>query len=159
MGLIDKLPLKLKEYIESNAESLVNGYIRFLGADDIEQVSTMLEPCSMWNHGIPFATTVFGDVLSWDDGYIVLYKLTEEDYTVMLSGIDFFFANLNDAEYQRDFLDIELYEAAIKKLGTIQKNECYVLEPIPRLGGARTEKYLNIGELKSYIQLLVSISA
>ncbi len=154
MGLIDKLPLKLKEYIESNAESLVNGYIRFLGADDIEQVSTMLEPCSMWNHGIPFATTVFGD-----DGYIVLYKLTEEDYTVMLSGIDFFFANLNDAEYQRDFLDIELYEAAIKKLGTIQKNECYVLEPIPRLGGARTEKYLNIGELKSYIQLLVSISA
>ena len=156
MKLIDKLPLILKEYIERNGGSLVNGYIRFLDEDAMEQMAEWLKPCAVWNHGVPFATTVFGDVLAWEEGYIMLYKLTEEDYTVMLSGAEFFFRNLDDPEYRKDFLDISLYDEAIRKLGKIKSDECYVLEPIPRLGGARTERYLScVGELKSYIQFLI----
>lgn len=155
MGLVDKLPLNLKEYILNNGESLVEGYIRFLSEEDICKLSDILKQCSVWNDGIPFATTVFGDVLSWEDGFVMLYKLTEEDYTVMLSGTDFFFENLKDFDYQTDFFDVDLYKVAIAKYGKIQRNQCYVLEPVPRLGGARVERYLQVGELFSYISVLI----
>lgn len=155
MEVINKLPSNLKDYIEKRGEDLVDGYIRFLEVNEIEEISKILKNSPIWHNGIPFASTVFGDILSWEDGYIMLYKLTEEDYTVMLSGSDFFFANLEDSEYRNDFLDMELYNAAIKKYGKINHSQCYVLEPIPILGGAREEKYLNVGEFKSYIELLV----
>lgn len=155
MGMINNLPANLKHYIENYGKNLVDGYIRFLEIDEIEEVSDILRISNIWNDGIPFATTVFGDVLSWEDGYIMLYKFTDEDYTVILSGTDFFFENLKDIEYQKDFFDIQLYKSAIKRLGRINRKECYILEPIPKLGGAREEKYLNIGKLKSYLQILV----
>lgn len=155
MGFIDKLPSNLKEYMTNKGEDLVEGYIRFLTEEEIERMLDLLKACSIWQEGVPFATTVFGDVLSWEDGYVMLYKLSEEDYTVMLSGTNFFFDNLKDEEYQKDFLDIELYKAAISKLGKVTREQCYVLEPIPRLGGARTEKYLNIGELFSYLAIIL----
>lgn len=156
MGFIDKLPLNLKEYIINNGEDIVEGYIRFLTEEDMSKISGLLKECPIWHDGVPFATTVFGDILAWEDGYVMLYELTEEDYKVMLSGTDFFFDNLNDKEYQMDFLDLELYKSAIDKYGKIQHDQCYVLEPIPKLGGARTEKYLNVGELFSYISILNS---
>ena len=141
MRFIDKLPANLKEYIINNGVDLADGYIRFLNEDEIGKMVELLESCPIWHDGIPFATTVFGDVLAWDDGYIMLYKLSEEDYTVILSGTEFF--------------DIELYKAAINKCGRIDRDQCYVLTPIPRLGGARIEKYLNVGELFSYITILL----
>lgn len=155
MAIMDRLPLNLKEYIVNQGENLVDGYIRFLDEKNIDRMSDLLKSCSIWNNGVPFATTVFGDILAWEDGYVMLYKLTEEDYTVMLSGTDFFFQNLKDGEYQKDFLDVDLYNVAIQKYGEITNDQCYVLEPIPRLGGARKEKYLNLGELWSYIQILI----
>lgn len=155
MGITDRLPSNLKEYIDNKGGELVDGYVRFLGEEDMRQMSETLKPCPIWNDGIPFATTAFGDILAWEDGYVMLYRLSEDDYTVMLSGTDFLFSNLKDSEYQKEFFDIELYKAAINKCGRITADECYVLEPIPRLGGARTEKYLNVGKLKSYIQMLL----
>lgn len=155
MKMINNLPANLKDYIESHGENLADGYIRFLEADEIDGMSELLKHSSIWHDGIPFATTVFGDVLSWEEGYIMLYKFIDEDYTVMLSGTDFFFVNLKDIEYQKEFLDMALYKIAIEKFGKVNCNECYVLEPIPKLGGAREEKYLNIGDLKSYLQILI----
>lgn len=155
MSIIDKLPSNLREYIKNDGSSLVDGYIRFVKEDEIAELLEIVEQSELWQGGIPFATTVFGDVLSWEDGYIMLYKFTEEDYTVMLSGTDFFFSNLKDQEYQKDFLDMDLYLAAIDKMGEIHDDECYVLEPIPRLGGAREIKYVNIGKMKEYLMMLI----
>lgn len=155
MGFIDKLPLNLKEYITNGGKSLVDGYIRFLSEEDICKLVDLLHLSSIWHEGVPFATTVFGDVISWEDGYVMLYKLSEEDYTVMLSGTDFFFQNLDNLEYQKDFFDIELYKVAKEKYGIIDQSKCYVFEPIPKLGGARSEKYLNVGDLFGYIAILI----
>ncbi len=155
MSMFDKLPPSLRDYIKNDGSSVADGYIRFLAANEIEEVRRIVEKSEMWQGGIPFATTVFGDVLSWENGYIMLYKFTDEDYTVMLSGTDFFFANLKDEEYRKDFLDMDLYYASIEKMGEICADECYTLEPIPRIGGARDIKYVNIGKMKEYLMLLV----
>lgn len=155
MGLMDKLPKNLSEYIKNDGTSVADGYIRFLKEEGIEEIRQIVETSEIWQGGIPFATTAFGDILAWEDGYVMLYKFTDEDYTVMLSGTDFFFPNLKDEEYQKDFLDMELFFASIDKMGEINDDECYTLEPIPRIGGARDIRYVNIGKLKEYLTLIV----
>lgn len=155
MSSIDKLPTNLYEYLKNDGASVVDGYIRFLKKNEIDEIKKIVEQSEIWQGGTPFATTVFGDVLAWEDGYIILYKFTDEDYTVMLSGTEFFFDNLNEKEYQSDFLDMDLYYASIDKMGKIHDDECYILEPIPKIGGAREIQYVNVGKLKEYLVMLV----
>ena len=154
MSILEKLPDNIKLYIEQEKENLLDGYIRFLKEDEISDILTIIEKSTMWQGGIPFATTVFGDLIVWEDGYVILYLMSEEDYTVILSGTDFFFELIKDKEYQLDHFQLDLYKEAKSKLGEVAKNECYVLEPIPRLGGKRSLEYMNIGELTTYLYLL-----
>lgn len=153
--MITKLPENIRNYIEKDGTALLDGYLRFLKKEEIRLFHEMLEKGSIWNAGIPFATTVFGDVLAWEDGYVMLYKMPEADYTVMLSGTTFLFENLKDASYQADYFNLDLYNEAQKKLGKVQSNECYVIEPIPALGGAREINYLSTGDMKTYLYLLI----
>lgn len=152
--MIEKLPDNIRNYIVDDASPLLDGYIRFLNRDKIAEIYQIVNQSSIWNEGIPFATTVFGDLIVWEDGYVMLYNMPETDYKVMLSGTDFFFENLNDKTYQTDFFQLDLYKNAIEKCGAIKPYECYVIEPIPALGGARELKYLSVGDLKMYLQLL-----
>lgn len=156
MKSIYDLPENLQEYMKNNTTDLADGYVRFLNEKDIDRIDNILDQSTIWNGGIPFATTVFGDVLAWESGYVILYKFTEDDYNVMLSGTDFFFSNLEDEEYRKDFFDMDLFYESMEKFGEIDHNECYVLEPIPKLGGLREIKYVNIGELEGYLNMLVS---
>ena len=153
--MMTKLPENIRKYIENDGTSLLDGYLRFLKKEEMGSLYELLEKSPIWNAGIPFATTVFGDVLAWEDGYVMLYKMSEEDYTVMLSGATFFFENLKDPFYQADYFELNLYEQVQKKFGKIQSNECYVIEPIPALGGAREINYLSIGDMKTYLCLLI----
>lgn len=155
MEMINKLPNNVKAYIEKNGSDLVDGYVRFLESSEIEEIAEILKKSSIWNDGIPFASTAFGDIIAWEEGYVILYKFTDENYTVMLSGTEFFFDNLADSSYRTDFFDMALYNAAIEKCGKIEKDECYVLEPIPKLGGAREIKYVNTGSLRNYLQFMI----
>ena len=153
--MITKLPDNIRTYIEKEGTSLVDGYLRFLKKEEIEMIDEILGKSQIWNKGIPFATTVFGDILSWEEGYVMLYKMSEADYTVISSGTKFFFENLKDTSYQADYFDLDLYNEAQKKLGKVQNTECYVIEPIPALGGAREINYLSIGDMKTYLYLLI----
>ena len=154
MGLIDNLPNNIKKYIEINGNNLAENYIRFLSKEQIEGVFEIIQHASIWNEGIPFATTAFGDVIVWEKGYVMLYKFTEENYTVILSGTDFLFVNFEDEAYKDEFFDMELYRDAIVKCGEVTADECYTLEPIPRLGGKRELKYINKGKLMSYLGMI-----
>ncbi len=151
----DRLPDNIQRYIDEDGKPLLDGYIRFLNKDKSKEIDDIVSNSPMWNGGIPFATTVFGDVIAWEDGYIVLYVLSEMDYKVILSGSKFFFSNLEDAAYQKDYFQMDLYKEIKEKFGAVDSNECYVIEPIPKLGGARDIKYMNIGDLKTYLHLLV----
>lgn len=153
--MLEKLPDNIKEYIEQNQEDLLGGYIRFLKKEDITAISEIVQKSSMWEGGVPFATTAFGDVFVWNEGYILLYKFTEADYNVILSGSTFFFDNINDIEYQKDFFDIDLYENVLAEYGELDNTECYTLEPVPALGGARELPYIHIGDMKTYLHMVI----
>lgn len=155
MNYLAKLPQNIKEYIEQDKEELLEGYIRFHNEEEIDSILSIINQSNMWNGGIPFATTAFGDVFVWQDGFIVLYKFTEADYNVILSGSTFFYENVNDLDYQKEFFDIALYREAVNRFGSINRKECFSLEPIPALGGAREIKYVQIAEMKAYLSLVI----
>lgn len=156
-GMLEKLPDNIKEYIKQSKRDLLDGYIRFLGEEEISAIDKIIQNSSIWEGGLPFATTAFGDVFVWDGGYILLYKFTEVDHNVILSGSTFFFENVDDSGYQKDFFDIELYILAVNKYGKIDHTECYTLEPIPALGGLRELSYVHIGDMKTYLKMVIEL--
>lgn len=155
MGFLDQLPENIKEYIENKKEPLLDGYIRFFGEEKITEITDIVSRSSIWNGGIAFAVTAFGDVFVWEGGYVFLYQFTDSDYNVILSGTDFFFENIEDEDYQADFFDLTLYQESVDKYGEIDESECFTLEPIPALGGERKLKYVHVGDMKTYLSLLV----
>ena len=151
-----ELAEEIKKYIENNRTPLADGYVRFLSLNSIEKITDIVSDSDIWNDGIPFATTVFGDILAWEDGYVVMYDFTMQDYNVINSGAEFFFSNLKDVDYQNDYFDMDVYREAVEKLGAVNEDECYSIEPLPVLGGERSVKYLNRSDLNEYIKFLVS---
>lgn len=154
MSNFDQLPKNIKEYIRNKKEPLLDGYIRFLGEEEIAEITDIVNGSSVWNGGIPFAVTAFGDVFVWEGGYVFLYQFTDSDYNVILSGTDFFFENIEDEDYQADFFDLALYQKSVDKYGEINESECFILEPVPALGGTRELKYVHVGDMKTYLSLL-----
>lgn len=158
MSAVEQLPDNIKDYRKKNKENLLDGYIRFLDEGGRSELLDIVKKSFLWEGGIPFATTAFGDVFVWNDGYIMLYKFTEADYQVILSGSGFFFENIKDTEYQKDFFDYDLYLAALARNGTIGEGECFTIEPIPALGGARELSYIHVGDMNAYLNLVISFN-
>ena len=156
--MFNQLPDNIRMHIEQQKGDLLNGYIRFLNEDEIAGILAITETSTMWEGGIPFATTAFADVLVWSDGYVMLYKFSEADYNVILSGTTFFLENINDASYQEEYFDMALYLEAVEKCGYVAGLECYTLEPIPALGGAREIAYVHVGDMKTYLNMLVEFA-
>ena len=158
MKLLENLPENIKDYCMNQKEDLLDGYIRFLDEAGAEEVFEIVRISRIWKGGIPFATTAFGDVFVWCDGFIVLYRFAEADQDVILSGTAYFFVNVNDTEYQEDFFDIGLYQETVNLYGNINDTECFTLEPVPALGGARELQYIHIGDRNTYLQMLIALS-
>ena len=174
MGLMEQLPDHIRQYIAGKQPEAADGYVRFLQEEQITRLTGILgwikdadRPADAFGQaggaqiadaqvtGIPFAITAFADVLSWEDGYVMLHRLSEGDERVMLYGTDFLFQNLEDPAYQQDFFEMALYRQALQKCGRPGAEECFVLEPIPQLGGARELRYVSVGNLWNYISLLI----
>ena len=155
----DALPPGIKEYITRDGKPLLNGYLRFFTDEVVSKnILSVLSPLSFWKGGIPFASTAFGDVMVWDrEGYIVIYKLIDSDFRIMLHGDRFFFDNLEDQEFQKDFLDLDLFTRARERYGPIDNTQCYIFEPIPALGGDKNVNHIAIGNMVEYIALICSL--
>ena len=145
----------LNERIQKKDCSLLNGYLRLLDEPMQNKVLSIIEKYEDWQGGIPFAITAFGDVLVWDSNYVFMYKLVEDKVDVILSGFDFFFDNINDKEYQKDFFDLVLYNSAVEKYGALENDECFTIQPLPKLGGKLEINYLSKGKFVEYLALIL----
>ena len=58
---------------------VMNGYIRPISPEDTDKYRTVLSNCDIWQGEKPFAVTVFGDIIAYDDeGYVILLRLVDE---------------------------------------------------------------------------------
>ena len=93
---MNQLPKQINDYTN---KSLLNGYLRFLDDKTRKEYTKILETYYQWEGGIPFAITAFADVLVWNDNYVYKYNLIEDNVSVILSGFEYFFQNIEDDEY------------------------------------------------------------
>lgn len=149
------LPEELNKYID---KSVLNGYLRFLDETMRTEYTKLLENYYQWEGGIPFAITAFADILVWNDKYVYKYNLLDNDVSVILSGFDYFFQNIEDEDYQKDYFELDLYEMCREKIGDLNFDECYTFEPIPALGGSKTTETVSKGKSPEFVALLIQFS-
>ena len=136
----------------------MNGYIRPISAEDTDKYRAALSNCDIWQGETPFAVTVFGDVIAYDDeGYVILFQLVVGTSSVICAEPELFFSLLSDSDFQRDYFDIESYEYARGNVGVLEQDESYTYEPIPALGGNKRKESLAKGKTYEYISILTSL--
>ncbi|SCI51316.1 Domain of uncharacterised function (DUF1851) [uncultured Blautia sp.] len=150
-----KLPTNIQKLVSANSVELLNGYIRIINSKSINQFLEILKGKDFWESDIPFATTVFGDVVAWNlDGYIQLYKMTDGISEIVMCGDEFFAQNIEDSTFQNTYFDLDLFYNAEKKYGKISPDQCYAFLPIPALGGKKELNSIEIQPLLPYLTLL-----
>ena len=73
----------------------------------------------------------------------------------MMYGDNFFFQNIMDVDFQKEFFELELFKAAQEKYGKISAEQCYAFVPLPSLGGDKSLDSVRIESLKTYLSLLI----
>lgn len=153
---MNTLPNIISEKSDNGRAKLLNGYLRFIPEEQWELYVKVLKQSPLWDNGIPFAVTAFCDLLVWDkDGYILIYQMVDRIKHVVMHGADFFFANINEPQFQKDFFDLKLYNEALEMFGGLQNDQCYIFEPIPALGGSKELKNISIGNTLPYLSILI----
>ena len=153
------LPNELIEYLDNhNERKLLNGYITLFNNDERVHYSDMVDkffPQSE-NHTV-IGKTAFCDLLIWDENHVLLFKPFDDEVSVILSGFGFFFDNIKDSEYQKDYFELELYEQAVQKLGSLADDESYIFNPVRALGGDKVIENIDKGQTDVYLQMLLEL--
>lgn len=154
-----QLPPAIQAHIDAGGADLLDGYIRFIKPQDTASFMSLLSGKAFWESDIPFATTAFGDILAWNvDGYIQLYRLVDGTSSIMMADDKFFFEDVNDEAFQKDYFDVTLFRDAEKLLGKLNPGQCYAFEPLPALGGAKDLKSAKITPLLPYVALMIDLA-
>ena len=72
----------------------------------------------------------------------------------MEAGFNFFFDDLMDVIFIKDFFEKDLYNAAKAKLGELSYRQCYGFVPLLGIGGKKTVNNLDIVSLREYIYII-----
>ena len=149
----DKLPSELIEvWKEYGFGSMLNSYLKVINPD---MYLDILEECYLRSEQvIPIFTTAMGDLIVWEkEKYVNLLNFRKGYVTVVSSGFEFFFDDLNDADYMNDELQWQPYQEAVEKYGEPSYEECFGYTPLLGLGGA--EKVQNLKKVKLREHILI----
>ena len=152
-----KLP---DEYLDIWQE---HGYCTFYGdylkiIDPDEYISLVKESYFLGDASIPIMATAFGDILTWEDNKyvgIVMYRYGEDDN--IESGFKYLMMDIECGELDEEYLSIEQYNAAVKKYGELEYDECFGYVPLLALGGKESVDNLKKVKMKEHIELIYSM--
>lgn len=148
----NQLPYELTEALRTKSiTSASQGYWRFKNPSELQ---SSLPSHSATTNMIPFAISVFGDIMVWDqDAYVKVVQSVIPTAKMISSGCKFLLSNMEDSTYQDEYFDMSLYKIALSKLGPISSEECYGCMPIPALGGSFDAEHLEICKWKEYLAI------
>lgn len=134
----------------------IYGYFRFISENDRAKYIKQLEKYKYWESGIPFAVSVFGEILVWsDDGFTVLYKLMTNTVEVLTEGTEYFKMYIKDEGVQKDYFEMDLFDETKKRKGELASDQVYTFNPAPILGGTMSVESTDIGDALTYISILI----
>jgi len=149
----DKLPKGLVDFTDA---ILADGFIRLCNPDTYKDV---LEDGYSESDTIIIGTTVFGDFIVWEkQKYVNLISFSKHSVTVLESGFDFFFDDIEDERFLKQYFEYELYQQAVNCFGECSVDECYTINPIPAVGGSATIDRIQIGKVREYNAISIEMA-
>ena len=125
----DKLPSEMIAFWkEFGFGTFYKGYLKSINPNEYKNL--LEKSYFLGDVSIPIFATAFGDLITWEeDQYVGIVKYRYGVNDVICSGFDFFFDDLSEGELDDEYLSIKQYKAAIKKLGTLEYDECFGYVP------------------------------
>jgi len=140
-----KIPVELIEvWKEYGLGSLSNGYLKIINPD--QYIELLQYTYSRANLAIPLFTTAMGDILIWEDGYLMALNFRKYEVNVIGKNFKYFFGDINDEYYLNKVLDWYPYLEALEKYGEPAYEECFGYVPLLGLGGS--EEVENLKKVK-----------
>jgi hypothetical protein len=145
----NKLPKKLIDLWRNNGfGTLVNGFIKVVNPDDYKNVADESYSNPLKNDFTVMFVTGMGDLIIWEDEYIVLLNYRKGESKIIESGFSYFLDDLLDEE-----LNNKNYQEAQEKLGDLAFDECYGYVLLLGMGGSEKVENLQKVNIKEYISI------
>ncbi len=152
----DNVPAQVVEVWEKfGFGSIHNGYLRVIKPNDFIQL--LKDTYKRYKLAIPLFTTAMGDILVWEDNYLLSLNYRKHEVNVVAKNFKFFFGDIFDDYYLCNALDWSPYPDAIKKYGTPAFDECFGYVPLLGLGGVEKVENLKKVKLIEHIYLITEV--
>ncbi|MGN0631733.1 MAG: T6SS immunity protein Tdi1 domain-containing protein [Ruminococcus sp.] len=151
------IPQKLLELWENNGLGMfMDGYLKTINPDEYKGI--LNESYFNAANSIPIMATAFGDIITWEENkYVGLVRYKYGTSEIMISNYDLFLVLLNDNSFVNKFFQIDLYDKAVEKHGTLNYDECFGYVPIFALGGKATIEQVKKVKIREHIALITEL--
>ncbi|MGG3639965.1 T6SS immunity protein Tdi1 domain-containing protein [Bacillus gobiensis] len=141
----DKIPEQITDVWKKYGFGIMkNGYLKVVNPNEYRDI--LSDTYVRHNLAIPLFTTAMGDILVWEDGYLLAINYRKHQVNVVAKNFKFFFGDLSDNYYLEKALDWLPYPQAVEKYGNVAFDECFGYVPLLGLGGS--EKVDNLKKVK-----------
>lgn len=149
----DDIPAQVVEIWEGHGfGSISNGYLRVVNPEYFQEI--IKDTYNRHAVAIPLFTTAMGDILVWEDNYLLSLNYRKHEVNVVAKNFKFFFNDIFDDYYLENALDWSPYPDAIKKYEIPAFDECFGYVPLLALGGAEKVENLKRVKFKEHIYLI-----
>ncbi|MDM5201096.1 DUF1851 domain-containing protein [Fictibacillus enclensis] len=136
--------------------TMKNGYLRIINPNNYQEL--LDETYFSEEKAIPLFTTAMGDILVWEDDYLMLLNYRNNFVEVVGGDFDIFIKNLSDETFLNEALDWMPYPVAVQKYGEPAFDECFGYVPLLSLGGPEVAENLQKVKLREHLNLITQFS-
>ena len=153
-----RLPEELFDFWrEFGLGTFYNGYLKAI--DPNEYIELVQQSYFDGEVTIPIFATAFGDIITWEDNkYIGILKYRYLDSDIISTGFEDFFEEVEEGVLDDDYFTIKKYNAAVKKYGELEYDECFGYVPLLALGGKESVKNLKKVKMREHIALIAEMT-
>lgn len=135
--------------------SFLNGYLKVINPHDYDDI--VKESYFDADKGIPVMVTGLGDVITYEEGYMVGIFYRYSDSSVLKKGTELFFRDLMDEWYVNNKIKNQQYTKAVVKYGLLEYDECFGYVPLLGMGGKERVENLQKVKIKEHIELITQM--
>ncbi len=139
-----------------------DGLIEIINPDDFQDDLERTLGRKASNY-VPVAISGFGELFYYrkltatDEDVCLFDPHYKQIETCVWSLTDFFNGYLCDDNIITEVLRVDLFKAALKKIGALNKNEVFFFVPALALGGAESIEYIQKGNCQIHLSLLFQL--
>lgn len=132
---------------------LIGGYLKVINPEDYQEL--LNETYFRGNISIPILATVFGDIVTLEEGqYIGMVKYKNGNFVMLAKSFERFMQNLENEYFLEKYFQIPQYTEAVNKLGKLEQGECFGYVPLLGLGGSEKVDNLDKVKIREHIELI-----